>query len=173
MQQLIYPPTCEDPIREAEFFEKHQEAFKRALQDASLPVRLQAIEQVLCQLAFWFDTFPQLLKTQIRDILGKLVVDANADTRAMVFKVGKTTILTFFSLQGFRFFASDVSSKAKAFAVSTLKSFCPNGIDDSSEKVRLNVFRLLNTFQSSDVAVSRLFLHKVAPLELRRIPGTL
>lgn len=140
----MFPPTFEDKIEEATFFEKHLGAFKNALQDPSLPIRLQAIEEVTCQIAFWFEDIPSKFMNEFTGIVEKLFVDQNWETRAAVFRA-------------FRYFAAQVSARSQNYASSILKRHAANGIDDVSDGVRVSAFKLLNVFCKSDDFVSFLF----------------
>ncbi|KAI6226337.1 hypothetical protein M3Y99_01302700 [Aphelenchoides fujianensis] len=129
VQTAIFPPVCEDPIRQQDVMLRHCAFFIKGLEDANIEIALQQLEAVCETVAFWVKEFDSEWIGRLFAALDRTATDEVAEIRAR----------TFATLRHFVNGPDLMESLEKL-----LQRICPHGIDDQSERVRCNTFRLLN-----------------------------
>ncbi|KAI6209826.1 hypothetical protein M3Y96_00262400 [Aphelenchoides besseyi] len=129
VQTLIYPPSCGDSIRQTEYMSKHHNAFISGLKDECVDICIQSVESACSVVGLWSKEISGDWVEKIFKELALLAADESAEIRAKLYL-------------GLRHFVT-CSTLAIQFE-RLLKKICPSGIDDVSDRVRCNVFRLLN-----------------------------
>ncbi|KAI6239928.1 hypothetical protein M3Y99_00525900 [Aphelenchoides fujianensis] len=125
----IFPPVCEDPIRQQEFTLRHCESFVQGLQDETVDIAVQQLEAVCEAMAFWVKEFSAEWVARLFAALERAAGDEVAEIRARTFAALRHLVAC--------------PDLVKPFE-ELLQRICPNGIDDQSDRVRCNTFRLLN-----------------------------
>ncbi|KAI6234330.1 hypothetical protein M3Y99_00814600 [Aphelenchoides fujianensis] len=129
VQTAIFPPVCEDPIRQQEFTLRHCESFEQGLQDETVEIAVQQLEAVCEAMAFWVKEFSAEWVARLFAALERAAADEVADIRARTFAALRHLVAC--------------PDLVKPFE-ELLQRICPHGIDDQSDRVRCNTFRLLN-----------------------------
>ncbi|KAI6222883.1 hypothetical protein M3Y99_01486300 [Aphelenchoides fujianensis] len=144
VQTAIFPPVCEDPIRQQEFTLRHCESFVQGLQDETVEIAVQQLEAVCEAMAFWVKEFSA-------EWVARLFAALERDGRRRGGRNPRPHLrgewpLLFVhcrpSLQALRHLVA-CPDLVKPFE-ELLQRICPHGIDDQSDRVRCNTFRLLN-----------------------------
>jgi len=150
-QLNVFPPISSDPIVTSDYTNKHCEAFLKALSDPTVDICLQAIEGVCEVVSLWFAEISEVFIDKILNELIALAEDESPIIRAAVY-------------HGLRHFQGCAKGVLKFEAL--LKHICKKGILDSSERVRCNVFRLLNAvFKMNFKIVGQPTNEYILPLE--------
>jgi hypothetical protein len=87
VQVNVFPPSGDDPIEVADCFNKHCEAFLEALDDNSVDICLQAIDNVCDAVSTYYDQIPELFIDKIFNKLAALAKDELVEIRAAVYHV--------------------------------------------------------------------------------------
>ncbi|KAI6190283.1 hypothetical protein M3Y97_00100700 [Aphelenchoides bicaudatus] len=138
VQVNVFPPSSNDSIQVTDFMNDHCKAFLQALSDKSVDICVQAINDVNEAISSYYDQIPEVYTEKFFNKLAVLAKDENVEIRAAVF-------------HGLRFFYGCAKAVLK-FEI-LLKNICPEAIDDPVDRVRCNVFRLLNMICNSRIKV--------------------
>lgn len=87
VQVKVFPPSTDDDICATDYFNRHCEAFLKALRDPVVDICVQAIEGVCEMISMYFEQVPDQYTDKIFNELLVLSDDELVEIRATVFRV--------------------------------------------------------------------------------------
>ncbi|CAB3397974.1 unnamed protein product [Caenorhabditis bovis] len=163
----FYPLTDSDPEIMAKNLQEQHKIMLDLLNDSSIPIRVDAIKNVLrCLGEYWLVIPKDVVRVLFSHIVDTLSNDSVVSVRVAVYEGLMKVALIPACMNAFEH---------------ALKCVCPSGINDKSDKVRLSTFQLLNLLKkhkfikvfdivSKDEIIARLDVELVEDVRKKIVP---